>query len=175
MIGLLRWDTLTLRGEIICWLDEIILRGVRILLIVIIRSGILRLSRVIILREITHRRSVFDWSLHLLIIHIHVINLMLLYWWVWVCPLLRFYNKLRNIRYFVRDILLVHRIGGHLVHIKVLVRGEILLEFSVILVIMVMHTIKILIFSAIIRAHLFVHHIIRVQLNFFLNLVIIHG
>ena len=143
MIGLLRWDTL--RGEIIYWLGEIILRGVNILLIVIIRSGILRLSRVIILREMTHRRSVFDWSLHLLIIHIHVLNLMLLYWWVWVYPLLRFYNKLRNIRYFVRDILLVHRIG-HLVHIKVLVRVEILLEFSVILVIMVMHTIKILIF-----------------------------
>ena len=143
MIGLLRWDTL--RGEIIYWLGEIILRGESILLIVIIRSGILRLSRVIILREMTHRRSVFDWSLHLLIIHINVLNLMLLYWWVWVYPLLRFYNKLRNIRYFVRDILLVHRIG-HLIHIKVLVRGEIWLEFSVILVIMVMHTIKILIF-----------------------------
>ena len=143
MIGLLRWDTL--RGEIIYWLGEIILRGESILLIVIIRSGILRLSWVIILREMTHRRSVFDWSLHLLIIYIYVLNLMLLYWWVWVYPLLRFYNKLRNIRYFVRDILLVHRIG-HLIHIKVLVRGEIWLEFSVILVIMVMHTIKILIF-----------------------------
>jgi len=144
MIVLLRWDTL--RGEIICWLGEIILRGVSILLLVIIRSGILRLRRVIILREMTYRRSVIDRSLHLLIIHIHVLNLMLkLYWWVRVYPLLRFYNQLRNIRYFVMDILLVHRIG-HLVHIKVLVRGVILLEFSVILVIMVMHTIKILIF-----------------------------
>ena len=143
MIGLLMWDTL--RGEIIYWLGEIILRGESILLIVIIRSGILRLSWVIILREMTHRRSVFDWSLHLLIIHINVLNLMLLYWWVWVYPFLRFYNKLRNIRYFVRDILLEHRIG-HLIHIKVLVRGEIWLEFSVILVIMVIHTIKILVF-----------------------------
>ena len=143
MIDLLRWDTL--RGEIIYWLGEIILRGESILLIVIIRSGILRLSWVIILREMTHRRSVFDWSLHLLIIHIYLLNLMLLYWWVWVYPFLRFYNKLRNIRYFVRDILLVHRIG-HLIHIKVLVRGEIWLEFSVILVIMVIHTIKILVF-----------------------------
>ena len=143
MIDLLRWDTL--RGEIIYWLGEIILRGESILLIVIIRSGILRLSWVIILREMTHRRSVFDWSLHPLIIHIYLLNLMLLYWWVWVYPFLRFYNKLRNIRYFVRDILLVHRIG-HLIHIKVLVRGEIWLEFSVILVIMVIHTIKILVF-----------------------------